>query len=66
VFFELLANTMSFPRAQMTGKVRLRGEGGFGLLVGGIIGGFHHALDSDRKPVHWFAQLVLKLGGNQP
>lgn len=62
-FFDMLSGKLTFPRAQMTGKIRMRGEGGFALVVGAIVGGFHRALGSDERPQRWFARLVLRAAG---
>jgi nucleoside-diphosphate-sugar epimerase len=62
VFFDLLSGKLSYSRATMTGKIRFQGEGNFGFLVGGIVGGFRRALHAEGPrglPYRIFTRLVL-------
>lgn len=68
VFFDLLRGDVTYSNATMTGKMRFRGEGGYGLLVGGMISGFRRALNAEGPrglPYRAFARLVLRTGPNR-
>jgi putative sterol carrier protein len=43
-FHDVLSGALPWPRAMMTGRVRMTGDGGYGLVVGGIVGGLRQIL----------------------
>jgi nucleoside-diphosphate-sugar epimerase len=63
--FELLSGDQTMAKAQFTGKIRVRGEGHYHLVVSGIISAFRFALTGEGLPARAFAKLVLR-GGPAP
>ncbi len=62
VLTDMLSGKLKYTNAMMTGKVRIRGDGNYNFLLGGIVGGFRKALGG-RAPARAFAHLVLKGNG---
>lgn len=63
--FELLSGDVTMAKAQFTGKIRVRGEGHYHLVVSGIISAFRFALNAEGRkglPARAFAKLVLRGG----
>ena len=63
--FELLSGQATMAKAQFTGKIRVRGEGHYHLIVSGIISAFRFALSTPGRrglPARAFAKLVLRNG----
>lgn len=66
VLFDMLSGKLPFMRAQMTGKIRYRGDGNLAIILGAIVEQFKQA----RKAKGWrglprrrFAQFVLRQAG---
>jgi nucleoside-diphosphate-sugar epimerase/putative sterol carrier protein len=62
-FRGMLSGRVDATVAQMTGKVRMRGDGEMGLLVGGLIGGFRKLRDARGWrgwPARRYARRVLR------
>jgi putative sterol carrier protein len=62
-FDDLLSGRLAVSTATMTGKVRMRGDGEMGFLLGGLVGGFHALRDAKGLrgwPLRRFARSVLR------
>ncbi len=66
VLFDMLSGKVPFMRAQMTGKIRYRGDGNLAIILGAIVEQFKQA----RKAKGWrglprrrFARFVLRQAG---
>lgn len=65
VLFELLAGRLSFARANLTGRIRHRGEGNSSMLIGGVVAGFRAATSASGRagwPYRAFGRLVMRTG----
>jgi nucleoside-diphosphate-sugar epimerase/putative sterol carrier protein len=48
-FFDLLTGKLSYSVATMVGKIRLRGDGGFGMIAGGVFGQMARAVGTEGQ-----------------
>jgi nucleoside-diphosphate-sugar epimerase len=68
-FFDMLSGDLSYARANMTGKVRHRGEGNMTMIVGAIVGGFRQAIGREGPagaPLRAWGRWVLRNGPRRP